>query len=76
MNLNKLIKKIIWKLIIDDSKKNETTNLLIYEEIINLGETDKQNEKPDNYDYPFPEDVDSEFRSKCKEKFKTILAYF
>lgn len=37
-------------------------------------QSDTQSEKP-SYDYPYPEDVDSDFRKKCRERFQTVLTY-
>lgn len=39
-----------------------------------LGQSENQ-EKKLSYDYPFPEDVNAEFRKKCRDRFKTILTY-
>jgi hypothetical protein len=38
-----------------------------------MEKSESQEEKP--YDYPFPDDVDAEFRKKCRERFKTVLTY-
>jgi hypothetical protein len=38
-----------------------------------MEKSESQEEKP--YDYPFPDDVDAEFRKKCRGRFKTVLTF-
>jgi hypothetical protein len=56
---------------------NKTNHFKSKEEVtLSVGEIsldDKRNEKPESYDYPFPEDVDSNFRNTCRERFASYL---